>query len=118
MNANERDIHHRAVTLLVEGVPLGADLSVPPSAHGVVLFAHGSGSSPASPRNKKVATTLLQAGFATMLLDLLTLDEERDDAASRRFRFDIPRLAHRLVAATSWLGTERETAARYVRCTA
>ena len=110
MNANERDIRHRAVTLNVEGVPLGADLSVPPSAHGVVLFAHGSGSSRASPRNKAVAATLQKAGFATMLLDLLTLDEEREDAASRRFRFDIPRLAHRLVAATSWLGTDTETA--------
>src|SRR6476469_9643848 len=102
MNANERDIRHRAVTLNVHGVPLGADLSVPPSAHGGVLFAHGAGSTRARPRNKAVAATLHKAGFATMLLDLLTLDEDREDAASRRFGFDIPRLAHRLAAATSW----------------
>ncbi len=77
---------------------LQAILRVPPKAHGLVVFAHGSGSSRLSPRNVYVATALNEAGFATLLFDLLTRDEEDD----RRNVFDVPLLAGRLVAAIDW----------------
>ena len=81
------------------GVSLDGELTVPPRTLGVVLFAHGSGSSRHSPRNRAVAHALNQAGFATLLLDLLTPAEERD----RHNVFDIPLLASRLVAASVWV---------------
>ncbi len=84
-----------------------ATLAVPPGARGIVLFAHGSGSSRMSPRNRHVAQVLLDQGLATLLLDLLTADEEADDRFSGRLRFDIGFLARRLVAATGFvLGAE------------
>jgi putative phosphoribosyl transferase len=76
----------------------------------VVLFAHGSGSSRRSPRNRAVARTLLEAGLATLLLDLLTEDEEDRDAVTGQYRFDIRLLAQRLVAAIDWLAEHEETA--------
>src|SRR5437588_1058789 len=79
-------------------VELEGILSVPPKARGIVLFAHGSGSGRFSPRNQHVAEIIQQAGIATLLLDLLTGPESRD----RNFVFDIPLLADRLRAATSW----------------
>ena len=69
---------------------------------GLIIFAHGSGSSRFSTRNRQVAAVLQQAGFATLLLDLLTADEERADAITARFRFDIPRLGRRVIAAADW----------------
>ena len=84
--------------------------AVPAAARGVVLFAHGSGSGRHSPRNRQVAATLGGAGFATLLLDLLTLEEEAADRASGRFRFDVELLAGRLLATTDWLATEEHTA--------
>ncbi len=75
----------------------------PPDAAGVVVFAHGSGSSRHSPRNRYVAGELQRAGFATLLMDLLTGDEEAVDMRTGRLRFDIELLAERLVQATEWL---------------
>ena len=92
----------REVSIPVGRATLCADLGVPPDARGLVLFAHGSGSSRKSPRNRSVAAVLQKEHFATLLLDLLTLDEERVDAETRHLRFDIPFLAERLVAATVW----------------
>lgn len=82
---------------------LRGDLELPDAAAGLVVFAHGSGSSRLSPRNRAVAQYLRAQGLGTLLFDLLTADEERADAASRRFRFDIPLLAERLGRATEWL---------------
>src|SRR4051794_11063133 len=83
-------------------VQLDGNLQVPPGAAGVVVFAHGSGSSRLSPRNTAVADVLNRAGLATLLFDLLTsAEDERYDN-----RFDIPLLATRLVAATRWLRTQ------------
>jgi putative phosphoribosyl transferase len=84
-------------------VALDGDLVVPPDAVGVVAFAHGSGSSRHSPRNRQVADRLERRGFGTMLVDLLTRDEEEIDAQTGRLRFDIPLLADRLVGAVAWL---------------
>ncbi|MCU1335604.1 MAG: dienelactone hydrolase [Bryobacterales bacterium] len=88
---------------------LSADLVIPERATGLVLFAHGSGSSRHSSRNRYVARVLQQCGLATLLLDLLTLAEEQADAETGRFRFDIDLLARRLVQATDWLQSEPAT---------
>ncbi|HEY3245681.1 MAG TPA: alpha/beta fold hydrolase [Phycisphaerae bacterium] len=90
-------------------VRLAGTLTIPAEAGGMIVFAHGSGSSRHSPRNRYVARVLQQAGFATLLMDLLTRDEERADEFSGRFRFDVPLLATRLVAATDWLGQQDES---------
>jgi putative phosphoribosyl transferase len=82
---------------------LDGDLSLPADPQGVVLFAHGSGSSRHSPRNRYVASVLNAAGFATLLIDLLTPKEEAEDISTRHLRFDIALLAGRLVAVTDWL---------------
>jgi putative phosphoribosyl transferase len=94
------------VTVQAGGVALIGDLSVPPGATGIVVFAHGSGSSRLSPRNRAVAEALVQDGFATLLFDLLTRDEDAADDAARRLRFDIPRLANRLVGAVRWVARQ------------
>ena len=99
-----------SVSIPIRGIYLNGDLVVPPLAEGIVLFAHGSGSSRFSPRNRAVATELNAAGFATLLLDLLTPSEERWDAASAALRFDVHLLARRLTAATDWLASRSETA--------
>jgi putative phosphoribosyl transferase len=83
------------------GVIIDGDLTVPEQSVGVVVFAHGSGSSRFSPRNRKVASALNERGIATLLLDLLTPEEERVDDVTRRLRFDVEMLAERLVAARS-----------------
>lgn len=95
-------------------IPLGnqfldADFVVPPNVTGLVLFAHGSGSSRFSSRNRYVASVLQQAGLGTLLLDLLTPEEEVLDERTRELRFDIPLLAQRLVAAIDWLQGQPET---------
>jgi dienelactone hydrolase len=81
------------------------------SSRAIVLFAHGSGSSRRSPRNRYVARALQEAGLATLLMDLLTLDEEARDVRTGRLRFDIGLLAERLVSATDWLRADPETRA-------
>lgn len=88
----------------VAGVVLEADVVVPQPAQGVVLFAHGSGSSRHSPRNVYVAEELQAAGLATVLVDLLTPAEERIDAVTAELRFDIDLLAHRLTELCDWIG--------------
>lgn len=99
---SDRRVSERSVRVPYDGVGLEADLAVPSSPQGLVLFAHGSGSSRHSPRNKAVASDLQQAGFATLLLDLLTVEEERAEARTGHFRFDIEMLSRRLAAATDW----------------
>jgi dienelactone hydrolase len=93
----------RGVAIAAGGVILGGDLVVPDSPKGLVLFAHGSGSSRLSGRNRWVARELNDAGFATLLFDLLTAEEERIDAVTRGLRFDIPLLAARLSQTTAWV---------------
>ncbi|MGV4981157.1 dienelactone hydrolase family protein [Streptomyces sp. NRAIS4] len=88
---------------------LPGDLVVPAAARAVVLFAHGSGSSRHSPRNRMVAAELRTAGFGTLLMDLLSEREERHDALTAEHRFDIPLLGRRLVAAIDWLDTQPDT---------
>lgn len=93
----------RAARVPCAGVLLDADLGVPDAARGIVLFAHGSGSSRRSPRNRRVAHALHGGGWATLLMDLLTPEEEDVDLRTRELRFDIPRLASRLTGAADWL---------------
>jgi len=81
---------------------LDGDLYVPADARGLVIFAHGSGSSRFSSRNRQVSEFLNRGAFATLLLDLLTPGEERVDVQTAEYRFDIPRLGRRVVAATDW----------------
>jgi putative phosphoribosyl transferase len=88
----------------------GAVLTLPPHSRGVILFAHGSGSSRHSPRNRAVAEALNRHGLATLLVDLLTADEEVRDARTRDLRFDIGLLADRLSGIVARLGREPETA--------
>jgi putative phosphoribosyl transferase len=90
--------------ILLEG-----ELLVPVGASGVVLFAHGSGSSRHSPRNQFVARTIREAGVGTLLFDLLTQEEETVDIRTRHLRFDIGLLAERLVDATSWIKRGTDT---------
>lgn len=93
----------REVVIESGDVRLGGTLSGTAGASGVVLFAHGSGSSRFSPRNRAVARSLNERGLGTLLFDLLTEREEQLDAVSRQFRFDIELLARRLVLGTDWL---------------
>jgi putative phosphoribosyl transferase len=96
--ARARDVQIRSGKVNLEG-----DLSIPAGAQGVVLFAHGSGSSRHSPRNQFVARTIREAGVGTLLFDLLTKEEEGIDVHTRHLRFDIGLLAERLIDATYWL---------------
>ena len=101
----------RAVSVAVGPILLEVDLTIPRLARGIVVFAHGSGSSRHSPRNKFVASELQKAGMATLLMDLLTRNEERYEDAGGRLRFDIELLAHRLTGASRWLELQRDTVA-------
>ena len=85
----------------VDGTILNADLAIPVEAHGMIVFAHGSGSSRHSPRNQYVAQVIHEAGIGTLLFDLLTLEEEKIDQRTRHLRFNIDLLAQRLVGATA-----------------
>ncbi|MDI3540191.1 MAG: hypothetical protein PWR29_1817 [Methanolobus sp.] len=91
------------VSIPLDSIRMEGNLSIPDNATGIVVFAHGSGSSRLSPRNRFVAQQLQGEGLATMLFDLLTPEEERIDAVTAHLRFDIELLAFRLVAATDWL---------------
>ena len=97
-------VSEEAVRIPAGPVAVEADLTVPEEADGIVLFAHGSGSSRFSPRNRFVAQVLNDAGLATLLIDLLTGEEEETDLLTRRLRFDIQLLAQRLLWATKWVG--------------
>lgn len=94
----------REVQIPLENFSLPGDLVVPPRASGIIVFAHGSGSSRASPRNRAVAATLNEAGFATLLFDLLSAQESAIDARTGELRFDIDLLTKRLVAVVDWAG--------------
>src|SRR5918998_2335741 len=98
-----------AVQVTVGPVVLEGNLGVPEGARGVVLFAHGSGSGRHSPRNRYVAGMLREAGLATLLVDLLTSEEEEVDLRTRHLRFDIGLLAERLVGATDWIAQNPDT---------
>jgi len=96
-----------AATLIRLGkIELGADVSVPARATGLVLFAHGSGSSRHSPRNRHVAEVLNRGAIGTILADLLTEEEEAIDNQTAELRFDISMLGHRLVGVTDWIGRQ------------
>lgn len=95
---DERTVRVRAGDVILEG-----DVVVPAGSSGIVLFAHGSGSSRHSPRNRYVARVLQSSGLATLLVDLLTPEEEAVDQRTAHLRFDIGLLARRLVDATDWL---------------
>jgi putative phosphoribosyl transferase len=97
------------ITIPVKAAKLGGALDLPKDALGLVIFAHGSGSSRHSPRNQLVAQVLGEAGMGTLLFDLLTIEEERAEAYTRHLRFDIPFLANRLVEATRWALDEVST---------
>ncbi|QBI54522.1 dienelactone hydrolase family protein [Streptomonospora litoralis] len=100
----------RTVTVRDGDAQLTGDLATTPEAAAVVLFAHGSGSSRHSPRNKEVADALNKSGFATLLIDLLTEEEDRLDQAGGELRFDIGLLTRRLTAAMDWLAEDSQTA--------
>lgn len=99
----ELNHQEQEIWVMANSVKLKGNLVIPNQARGVVLFAHGSGSSRFSPRNRHVAQTLQQSGLATLLMDLLTAAEEQIDRQTRQFRFDIGLLAERLVDSTKWL---------------
>ena len=110
MNCNSTsDDEGRLVQITAGTATVAGDLVVPARADGIVLFAHGSGSSRFSPRNCYVAQALRQAGLATLLMDLLTPEEERVDLRTAEHRFDIPLLARRLAAGVDWLTQQVET---------
>ncbi|MEK7683979.1 MAG: alpha/beta family hydrolase [Verrucomicrobiota bacterium] len=110
MNCNSTsDDEGRLVQITAGTATVAGDLVVPARADGIVLFAHGSGSSRFSPRNCYVAQALRQAGLATLLMDLLTPEEERVDLRTAEHRFDIPLLARRLAACVDWLTQQVET---------
>src|ERR1700704_4194171 len=104
-----QDFETRAVTIPAGEVDLSGDLTVPPGAGGIVLFAHGSGSSRKSPRNQFVAGELASAGLATLLFDLLTPSEEERDRWTGELRFDVMLLARRLALATRFVGNQPQT---------
>jgi dienelactone hydrolase len=98
------------VQVPIGGARLYGDLGLPSEAQGIVLFAHGSGSSRHSPRNQYVARALERRDLATLLIDLLTPEEEAVDDRTAQYRFDIPMLASRLVSIVDWLRRRPETA--------
>jgi putative phosphoribosyl transferase len=96
-------VEEREVRIPAGAATLKGNLGIPKDARGVVLFAHGSGSGRHSPRNRYVAEVLREAGLATLLVDLLTPEEEEVDLRTRHLRFDIGLLADRLAVATDWV---------------
>ncbi|MCI0586005.1 MAG: hydrolase [Planctomycetes bacterium] len=106
----------RHVEIRCGAVTLEGDLAVPSGARGVVVFAHGSGSSRKSPRNRFVAEVLNQGRLATLLFDLLAAEEEAEGRPAETLRFDIPFLAGRLVGALEWVSRREETRRLPVGC--
>jgi len=100
--AGEAFMTDNEITISLPGVQLGGELNIPDNALGLVIFAHGSGSSRKSPRNQYVARILRQHGMGTLLFDLLTAEEELLDSQTGRLRFNIPFLAGRLLQITRW----------------
>jgi dienelactone hydrolase len=112
----QKVIEERPVRVPLGRMSLEGDLRLPPDAGGIVLFAHGSGSSRHSSRNRFVAQVLGETGFASLLLDLLTADEEIVDRQTAHLRFDIGLLAERLVGAIDWLRKNPQTAELLLGC--
>lgn len=106
---SQPEVKERTVLVPAAGVEIAGNLAVPDSPRGVVVFAHGSGSGRHSPRNRFVARGFNETGLATLLVDLLTEDEERADALTREHRFDISLLARRVSEAVDWLQQQPET---------
>lgn len=100
---------HQACRIPAAGAILEGNLDVPSPSGGIVLFAHGSGSSRHSPRNRFVAEQLQKSGLATLLMDLLTAEEEAIDRTTGHLRFDIELLAERLAGAADWLAAQPAT---------
>jgi putative phosphoribosyl transferase len=98
----DHEVRNVVITIDVRNIIEGS-LTIPKEPKGIVIFAHGSGSSRYSPRNKYVARVLNESGIATLLVDLLTSEEEKIDNITREHRFDIKLLSRRLIAATDWL---------------
>lgn len=105
-----------AVQIQAGRVLIEADLAIPLTAAGLVVFAHGSGSSRFSSRNRSVAHVLHGGGYATLLLDLLTREEEEIDEQTREYRFDVNRLGHRVVNAIDWAAGHQRLARLPVAC--
>lgn len=106
MHAGQKSV---TVQIPIGNLSLEGGLTIPPDAKGIVLFAHGSGSSRFSPRNQFVAGFLQKHRLATLLIDLLTKDEESTDQITRELRFDVDMLAERLTVVTQWLQLEKDT---------
>ena len=104
------EVDSSLVLISSDAVNLEGELALPNDAKGIVIFAHGSGSGRHSPRNQAVAAHLQEAGLATLLMDLLTAEEEHEERYTRHHRFDIQLLCDRLVAATDFASTLDETA--------
>jgi len=96
-------VEQMALKVPIGAIELSADVALPPRARGLVVFAHGSGSSRRSPRNRHVADVLNEGAVGTVLIDLLTEQEEVVDVQTAELRFDIPLLGQRLVAITDWI---------------
>ena len=97
-----------AVSIVLPEAVLEGDLTLPRGARGLVIFAHGSGSSRHSPRNRFVAEVINRAGLATLLMDLLTVEEEHEDEVTRELRFDIGLLAGRVAQVVEWVDRQGE----------
>ena len=97
------DKGNSGIKIPIDSIALEGNLIIPEGAKGIVIFAHGSGSSRHSPRNQYIAQELQRSGIGTLLFDLLTVEEERIDMLTRNLRFDIDLLANRLVNVTTWI---------------
>jgi dienelactone hydrolase len=109
-------VDEHSVTIPVSDVRLAGDLTVPAEGRGLVVFAHGSGSGRFSPRNRAVADALVQAGLATLLMDLLTREEEAEDMRTARLRFDVRLLGERVIGTIDWLASEPEVGSLPIGC--
>src|SRR4029453_16075815 len=103
----KRSIEPMVLSIPVREHTIHGDLSLPRDTEAAVIFAHGSGSSRYSPRNRSVASVLQQSGFATLLVDLLTTKEEQVDQQTLEYRFNIGLLAERLIGVTDWIREHR-----------
>jgi len=101
--------HELELKIPVGNVIVKGNLNLPDQTQGIILFAHGSGSGRFSPRNQYVARELNKSRFATLLFDLLTMDEEQADIITAQYRFNIKLLAQRLLGATTWLKDQPKT---------
>lgn len=109
MTTPKQDRHHHSATpvlIQLDNLVLHGDMRLVPDALGLVIFVHGSGSSRFSPRNRYVAAQLNQRGLATLLLDLLTEQEQKIDEDTSEYRFDIPMLATRTIQVTQWVRSQ------------